>query len=160
MSWLRTFLILGAAFAVWRWRMDKARLVLAQTIYGEARGEGWVGMAAVASVVMNRVRYAENKAGGFWWGDSVITVCKKPYQFSAWNENDPNAAIIRDMAPGANATFDMAYEIAGAALAGTLDDPTGGADHYYNPDVVNPAWATTFDKVAEIGRHVFFRGYA
>nr|BDD44515.1 hypothetical protein 14 [Moraxellaceae bacterium] len=130
--------------------MSEARLVLAQTIYGEARGEGRRGMEAVAAVVMNRA------AIGGWWGDSVIAVCKAPWQFSAWNENDPNAALIRGLKPGqGDSLFDLAYEIAGDAIAGRLDDPTGGATHYYNPHVVTPSWVTAFNETVTIGNHRF-----
>ena len=153
LKWLPLFLI--AAFAVWRWRMSEARLVLAQTIYGEARGEGYAGMAAVANVVMNRV------AIGGWWGDNVIAVCKAPWQFSAWNEGDPNRRVIEAMRPGDNAVFDMAYEIAGKAVAGTLPDITGGATHYYaRGSIAEPSWARGAVKTASLGGHDFFSGVA
>lgn len=130
--------------------MDEARLVLARTIYGEARGEGFEGMQAVAMVIMRRATL------GGWWGDSVIAVCKKPWQFSAWNANDPNAALIQGKKPGhGDAVFDLAYEIAGAALRGDLADNTGGATHYFNPDVVSPSWAQAWTQTVTIGNHVF-----
>lgn len=58
--------------------------ILARTIYGEARGEPWEGKIAVAWVVRNRA-----ERGG-WWGDTIREVCLKPWQFSCWNETDPN----------------------------------------------------------------------
>jgi len=64
--------------------------VLARTLYGEARGEPVAGKEAVASVVMNRVRRSQEKSSGYWWGNDVITVCTKPWQFSCWNVDDPN----------------------------------------------------------------------
>lgn len=145
------FLFLLVALAgLWRWRMNEAQLVLAQTIYGEARGEGSDGMAAVASVVMNRARI------GGWWGDSVIAVCKAPWQFSTWNANDPNRALIEAKRPGAgDAAFDDAWAIAGLAIAGGLSDSTGGATHYYNPAVANPQWASAWTPTASLGNHVF-----
>lgn len=149
MRWLWVIFGIGL-FALWRWRMSEARLVLARTIYGEARGEGFRGMQAVAAVVMNRA------AIGGWWGDSVISVCKAKWQFSAWNENDPNAALIRDKVPGdGDGVFDLAYEIAGAALRGDLVDVTDGATHYYNPHVVTPSWSAAFSETAVIGNHRF-----
>lgn len=46
---------------------EKETDILARTIYGEARGESISGMEAVASVVLNRVAFA-NRRGRFWWG--------------------------------------------------------------------------------------------
>jgi hypothetical protein len=62
--------------------------VMARTLWGEARGENEVGMSAVASVIMNRV------SKGGWWGDSIDKVCLKKFQFSCWNQNDPNASKL------------------------------------------------------------------
>ncbi len=63
--------------------------VLARTLWGEARGEGSTGMEAVASVILNRVEVAKRR-GHYWWGNKIIQVCQKPYQFSCWNKQDPN----------------------------------------------------------------------
>ncbi len=143
-----------AAIAAWLVQMRRAKLILARTLYGEARGEGAAGMAAVAAVILNRVK-AES-----WFGSSVIEVALKPKQFSAWNDGDPNRAVIEALVPGTgNATFDQAYEIAGQAIAGTLADPTGGATHYHNASV-NPAWADPAKVAAVIGNHVFYSGVA
>ena len=51
--------------------------ILARTIWAEARGDGWEGMQAVASVVLNRVK--QNS----WYGKSIVAVCLFPWQFSA-----------------------------------------------------------------------------
>jgi len=133
---------------------DKARLALARTVYGEARGEGVRGMEAVANVVMNRAG-----AGG-WWGDTVLSVVMKPFQFSVWNPGDPNRALILGKFPyQGDAIFDQAWEIAGDAMALELADITGGATHYH-ADSILPVWARDQVPVAEIGRHVFYRGIA
>lgn len=134
--------------------MNEAQLVLAQTMWGEARGEGDEGMRAVANVVMNRT------ALGGWWGDEVIAVCKKPWQFSAWNANDPNRPRMEKLRPGGSdaeqAAFERAYVIAGRAIAGDLPDVTGGATHYHAPSV-NPAWASSLTYIGKIGAHTFYR---
>ena len=135
-------------------RRGDARLVLARTIYGEARGEGLAGMEAVASVVMNRT------VTGGWWGDDVISVCLKPWQFSVWNAGDPNRALILSKEPGSgDPNFDMAYSVAGRAMAGELVDRTNGATHYHTRSVA-PGWAANEIPVAEIGGHVFYKGIA
>lgn len=125
--------------------------VLARTIFGEARGEGYEGMEAVACVILNRL-----KSGVRWWGDSIVTICLRPYQFSCWNEGDPNKALclaVKDTNP----KFAMALDIAGKALDGDWEDVTNGADHYYAKSMkFPPKWARGREPVAEIGNHIFF----
>ena len=127
--------------------------ILARTIYGEARGESVRGKEAVASVIINRVNYGKMR-GGYWWGDDVVGVCKKPYQFSCWNENDPNFKKITDVMPG-HKVFDTCLRIAKRALAGTLIDPTNGATHYHHENI-NPPWARAKAPDAHIGKHLFY----
>lgn len=77
--------------------------ILARTLWGEARGEGVIGMEAVAWVVLNRRTVARQEARRqiqrfghlrkrYWWGDTILKICRKPYQFSCWNMDDPNMA--------------------------------------------------------------------
>lgn len=134
--------------------------ILARTMYGEARGEGAAGMAAVGHVVFNRVDARS------WWGRDVVGVCHKPWQFSCWNENDPNRARVLAVG-GADPTFRRACDIAAALTeaqaAGqrSRDDPTDGATHYYAPRIVaRPRWAAGLHPCARIGGHDFFRGVA
>lgn len=124
--------------------------VLAKTMWGEARGEGVLGMYAVGNVIANRV------ARPSWWGHSFETVCLKPYQFSCWNSNDPNrekmlAVTISDK------DYALAEHIAARVIAG-VPDITNGADSYCTKDVwPTTDWAKELSPTAEIGHHVFFR---
>lgn len=120
---------------------------LARTMYGEARGEGMRGMQAVGNVILNRV-----KSGG-WYGASIKDVVLKPHQFSAWNENDPNRAIM------INATqndLKQALTIAAQLQNGTLSDITGGATNYHAKSV-SPAWTKKMTKTVQIGNHIFYK---
>lgn len=127
---------------------------LARTMWGEARGEGSVGMQAVAAVVMNRVEIGKARRG-YWWGDSVITVCQKPYQFSCWNKEDANFRKILAVEK-TDHVFALALEMARRAIAGCLRDPTDGATHYHAAGV-SPAWSKKEKPRAVIGRHIFYR---
>lgn len=127
--------------------------ILARTIYGEARGELARGKEAVAAVIMNRLRRGRERQG-YWWGDSVETVCTKPWQFSCWNSGDPNREKI--LAAGADSrVFQACLRVARRALAGKLADPTGGATHYHTR-AVRPPWARAKTPSAEIGEHQFY----
>ncbi|HYG89543.1 MAG TPA: cell wall hydrolase [Azospirillum sp.] len=133
--------------------IEEAVDTLARTLWGEARGEPVRGIEAVAAVVINRVRRAERR-GGFWWGDSVVAVCRKPYQFSCWNADDPNRAKLRAVT-AADPVFATCLRVARRAVAGLLADPTGGATHYHAIGL-HPDWAVGHGPCAEIGRHLFY----
>jgi len=126
---------------------------LARTIYGEARGESVRGKEAVAAVIVNRFNRARER-GGYWWGDTLEGVCRKPWQFSCWNENDPNRAKVETVTPK-NRVFQTCIRIARRAAAGALDDPTNNATHYHAKKI-NPPWARGKAPSAVVGRHLFY----
>jgi N-acetylmuramoyl-L-alanine amidase len=128
--------------------------VFARTIWGEARGEGTFGMEAVANVVANRVKAAQAR-GGYWWGDNIISVCQKPYQFSCWNRSDPNYKKLQAVTEK-DLHYATAVRIARRAMAGTLDDATHGATHYHARSIT-PGWAEGQNPSAVIGNHIFYR---
>lgn len=128
--------------------------VLARTIWGEARGEGSAGMQGVANVILNRVKIAEDK-GKFWWGNNIIQVCQKPYQFSCWNRSDPNFRILQAVTES-DLYFATAVRIARRAVAEVLPDLTSGATHYHEQSIA-PYWARAEKPCAVIGRHKFYR---
>ena len=105
--------------------------ILARTIWGEARGDGRVGMEAVASVVLNRV------ADPGWWGRDIVSVCQTPWQFSCWNKNNPNREKLLAVT-GSDHSFTTALAVADAAVTGTLADTTGGATSYYAESIPEP----------------------
>lgn len=128
--------------------------VLARTIWGEARREPQAGMEAVASVVLNRVAVARKK-GAYWWGNDIISVCQKPYQFSCWNRTDPNYKKLIAVSEN-DIHFATCLRIARRAVAGALEDRTGGATHYH-ADYVSPYWAKGQAPLITIGHHIFYR---
>lgn len=123
---------------------------LARTICGEARGEGYAGMAAVANVVVNRFRAQKPR-----WGLTIAEVCRKPYQFSCWDEGDPNLPIIEAL-DETKGIFRDALDIARKAVGGFLPDLTRGATFYYAKGTPAPKWAEGHEPCAAIGRHLFF----
>lgn len=127
--------------------------VLARTLWGEARGEGTDGMQAVANVIQNRVAVAE-KRGTFWWGNNIIQVCQKPYQFSCWNRSDPNFRKLQSVGEE-DVYFATALRLARRAVIGALTDITNGATHYH-ADTITPYWARGKEPCAVVGRHIFY----
>ncbi len=139
-------------------------MVLARTLYGEARGEDRRGREMVANVIMNRVNidlHGDGKPD--WWGEGVVAVCLAPWQFSCWLPNDPNRAKLMAVTE-ANLIFRECVRIARLAVTGNLPDATNGATHYLNIPLVKkttgtlPAWAADASKsTAAHGGHTFFR---
>lgn len=126
---------------------------LARTLWGEARGEADPArsMAAVAAVVLNRRRRQT------YWGKTIVEVCRKPWQFSCWNRNDPNLPQLLRVTR-ADARFVQALAIAADACgAAAFRDETKGATHYYARGIARPpAWAAGKVPCETIGRHLFF----
>lgn len=120
--------------------------VLAKTIFGEARGENEEGQIAVACCVLNRFKSKK------WFSAKTIAgVCQKPWQFSCWNKNDPNAQKIAKLP---YPTYKQYFRIIEKAQE---FDITNGATHYYAPALVKcPEWAKGKTPCAEIGNHLFF----
>lgn len=128
--------------------------ILARTIWGEARGEGRLGMEAVAAVIMNRF-----KSTAWYSAPTIAGVAMKRAQFSAWNPSDPNYDKLINVTVD-DPAFALALEIARDAIAGKLTDETGGATHYFARYINRPNWTEGAIETAQIGQHIFFKGVA
>ena len=124
---------------------------LTQAIYYEAASEGVDGGRAVAQVVLNRVRhggYPNSVCGVVYQGSQRVTGCQFTFTCDGSLARTPVAYL-----------WQRSRQIAGEALAGRIFAPVGYATHYH-ADYVVPYWAASLDKVAVVGRHIFynFRG--
>ena len=121
---------------------------LTDAVYYEARGENPAGQAAVAQVVLNRVRHPAfpksvcgvvfQRAGG---GDGC--------QFSFVCDGSMRHA----REPGA---WRRAEEIAARALDGSVMASIGNATHFHVVGL-DPGWGPRLLRVAQVGLHVFYR---
>ena len=121
---------------------------MSRTIYGEARGETDAGKLAVGHVIYNRA------LRGGWWGETIEEVCKKEWQFSCWNDDDPNRIKIKVV----DASNSDARDCLWAALAVTQGkhlDNTNGSCHYHHFDI-RPNWSADKKPVTQIGNHLFY----
>ncbi len=109
--------------------------LLARIIHGEARGEPYNGMVAVAAVVLNRV---ENPN----FPSTVAGVIYQKGAFDAVSDGQIN------LTPST-----QAYNAARDALNGW--DPTGGAIYYFNPATATNKWIWSRPHTITIGRHRF-----
>ena len=118
--------------------------VVADTIYLEARGEGEIGMLAVATTIYNR---AKNKNKTF------EQICLQPKQYSCWNGSKtlkitPKNDLDRK-------AYDLCIKIEESLLNGKFQ-PLGDWTHYYAYKVCNPSWAIG-QKAVKIGNHKFLK---
>lgn len=114
---------------------DNDLRMMANAVYGESRGEPYLGQVAVAAVILNRVKnpnFPKTAAG----------VIFQPGAFTAVADGQiwltPN---------------DVAQKAVQDAINGW--DPTGGCIYYFNPETATSAWIWTRPQVKTIGKHIF-----
>lgn len=133
--------------------------LLALTIYGEARGESTEGKIAVGSVILERVEHRD------WDGKTIKEVCLKPWQFSCFNETDPNFPKLIyiaghwDSEMALNHALNDCYGIAVGLLNGTIprtkEIAESHATQYLRVDC-DAAWEKKMRKVVTVGKHDFY----
>lgn len=140
--------------------------LIALATYGEARGEGLLGMMAVANVIRNRTKNPNAFADSdilIGTGSMYHAVILKPYQFSCFNSNDPQRANMEYIAENFDQVLPndeylrKAYSLAKMVGMNTISDNTLGATHYYSPVMISPPqWAGYIPYLIRIGNHLFF----
>lgn len=109
--------------------------LMANAVYGEARGEPYEGQVAVASVIINRVKH-EN------FPNTISGVIFEPRAFTAVADGQiwltPNDTAERAVLDAMNGW-----------------DPTGDAIYYFNPDTATSPWIWTRPQIKKIGKHIF-----
>lgn len=123
-------------------------MVVALTIWAEARGETPAGREAVASVIMWRARDMRRVKTVSGRDERLTAVCREPKQFSCWNDG----ALERLTPTGES--WEHAQALAAAMVAGTFRS-TITATHYH-ADYVRPSWAARLKLVRQIGHHKFY----
>lgn len=134
--------------------------ILARTLIGEDDNEQ--GQIAIAHVVHNRIAVAKQHGGTYWWGNDIVSVCLKPYQFSTWLDtpNDHLGDNFRRMMSFGliDDPYARAYHTALGVMLGRIPDPTGGATHYHSMYSKRPS--PDFDGltlVGQFGKNIFYR---
>lgn len=121
---------------------------LTSAIYYEAGNELSQGKRAVAQVILNRVRhpaYPKSICGVVYQGSERKTGC----QFTFTCDGSLARRPARDR-------WEQARIIAVGAISGGVEPSVGMATHYHANYVV-PYWASSLDKVSQIGTHIFYR---
>jgi spore germination cell wall hydrolase CwlJ-like protein len=120
---------------------------LTDVVYYEARGESPRGQAAVAQVVLNRVKHPAFPK----------SVCGVVFQGASHPGCQFSFACDGSMRRGREAlAWDRARSIATRVLAGALTANVGSATHFHTTSV-SPFWAPSMLRVTTVGTHVFYR---
>lgn len=128
--------------------IDEDLHCLALNIYHEARSEPLTGQLAVAQVTLNRVASDS-------FPESVCKVVKQGgqkrnrCQFSWWCDGKSDQ-------PNEEKAWRKSLDLGRRVLADQSHDPTNGA-LYYHATYVSPKWSRSFQRTAQIGRHLFYR---
>ena len=109
--------------------------IMANAVYGEARGEPFEGQVAVAAVILNRVKSPS-------FPNTPSGVIFQPGAFTAVADGqiylEPN---------------EQARKAVQQALNGW--DPSGGCIYYFNPKTATSKWIWGRPQVKTIGQHIF-----
>ena len=127
--------------------------LVARTVYGEARGEGWQGQLAVAWVIRNRVATPRR------FGAGVAGVIFRPSAFSCWRDINGRKAAAADLT---DPLYRACLSAAALVFADREPDPTGGANHYLTSAAYatalatgHPPWPAKMRELGRINNHVF-----
>lgn len=111
--------------------------LMANAVYGESRGEPYIGQVAVASVILNRVSNPS-------FPNTVSGVIFEPGAFTAVSDGQiyltPNETAKKAVLDAVNGW-----------------DPSENALYYFNPDTATSAWIWTRPQIKQIGKHIFCR---
>lgn len=109
--------------------------LMANAVYGESRGEPYIGQVAVASVILNRVNSASfpKTISGVIFEPGAFTAVADGQIWLTPNENAKKAVID--------------------AINGW--DPTGEALYYFNPATATSPWIWGRPQIKRIGKHIF-----
>ncbi|UOY93014.1 spore cortex-lytic enzyme [Ectobacillus sp. JY-23] len=111
--------------------------LMANAVYGESRGEPYIGQVAVAAVILNRVSSPS-------FPNTVSGVIFEPRAFTAVADGQiyltPNETAKKAVLDAINGW-----------------DPTENAIYYFNPDTATSGWIWSRPQIKKIGRHIFCR---
>ncbi len=130
---------------------DREQNCLARGIYFEARGEPVRGQAAVAQVILNRVKnpqYPNSICGVVYQNKNWRNRCQFSFACDRIRDNVKNKKL-----------WSVAQHVARETTAGRIWLPRVGSSTHYHATYVRPRWARSMKRVGRIGLHIFYRTY-
>ena len=136
---------------------DSEQTILARALFGEARDVRLPDEAriAVGWSIRNRVGWPKSRGGG-----TYHAVILKAEQYSSFLMGDSNRFFAEDPLHTHLETdrhaWERCYQIAGNVIAGTIADPTAGANHFFDDSIDHPTWAKPEYFKVRIGPFLFY----
>jgi spore germination cell wall hydrolase CwlJ-like protein len=116
---------------------------MAQALYYEARSEGERGQEAVAEVILHRARSGLH-------AHTICGVVHEPRQFSFVSDGSMARKLDLD-------AWNSANQLANRILRHEIVTTMTGRAQFYHAVSVQPEWANTLVRTAQIGNHIFYR---
>lgn len=124
--------------------------ILTETLWGEARGEGDIGLRAVVHVICNRVH---SNLPIFAKDTSIAKSCLLKKQFSCWK--DPEMRHYDHKSEEARKIRSIAYEAVLEWNSGI--DRSNRALFYFTKQIKKPDWANDMTLTRVIKNHKFYK---
>lgn len=132
---------------------EREKRCIADALYHEARGEGEVGMLAVANVIHNRYNHPN-------YPDTYCGVINQHKQFSYTLEGKPQGehlkAHLAFKPEKARNAYQTAEKIADDVVEGRLQKFLPSTVLWYTTTKVKNYWTKTKKVVVQIGNHKFY----
>lgn len=128
--------------------LDKEQRCLAEAVYFEARSEPEQGQAAVAQVVLNRLKseyYPKTICDVVYQNQERFLGCE--FTFTC----EGKSLVVTEPE-----SWSVAVRLARQVMAGAIYNPDVGDSTHYHADYVRPYWAKALEKRDVIGRHIFY----
>jgi spore germination cell wall hydrolase CwlJ-like protein len=128
----------------------KQQRCLAEALYFEARGESETGQAAVAQVILNRVRnpaYPNSICGVVYQNRELRNRCQ--FSFACDGTSDRVHAASR--------AWRVARRIAKSVTDGKIWLKDVADSTHYHANYVSPEWGPTMIRQEQVGAHIFYR---
>jgi len=137
------------SYQVENFNQDTEKILLARLIMGETEGCSKLEKIAAAYTAINRAEKSK---------EDLKEIILKPYQYSCFNEEVSRREVLKNPIKYNKKEFLEDIKLAEEILSKMYEDPTEGATHYYNPELIKtPHWAKNIKPIKKIGHHLFFK---
>ncbi len=142
---------------------DSDEVLLARMLFGEARNCSYDERLAIGFTALNRANDKKR-----WNGKTVRESILKPWQYSCFNENDPNRKKLRDPESVDAYNWSVCLTAAEDVLDGSRKELNKGQTHYHAKNMKEyPKWSKSeqmtridFPELSEYSkdlRHIFYK---